>query len=72
MRESTMKAGDVVRKTPRRGVVKKLGSPLKCSNSELVREDQEIIKQVLKESTVNDKDRLGITSAKKIDTFYIL
>merc|ERR1711962_566849 len=39
LRESIMKDGDVVSKEPRRGIVKKLGTPSKCSKSELERED---------------------------------
>merc|ERR1712156_66035 len=46
LRESIMKDGDVVSKESRRGVVKKVGIPLKSSKSELEREeDQEIVKQ---------------------------
>ena len=55
-----------VRKTPRRGAAKKLLTPLERSKSELKREDQEIVKQVLKESTMNDEDCLGNKSAKKV------
>merc|ERR1711962_955306 len=65
LRESIMKDGDVVSKESRRGVVKKVGIPLKSSKSELEREDQEIVKQVLKESTVNDKSPLCELKAKK-------
>merc|ERR1711962_1043244 len=54
------------RKAPRRKVAKKLFTAVKCSKSELEREDQEIVKQVLEKSTVNNKDRLGNTSAKKV------
>ena len=66
LRESMMKDGDVVSKAPRREVVKKIGTPLKCSKSRLKREeDQEIVKQGLKESTVNDKSPLCELKAKK-------
>merc|ERR1711962_91743 len=65
LRESIMKDGDVVSKESRRGVVKKVGIPLKFSKSELEREDQEIEKQILKESTVNDKSPLCELKAKK-------
>merc|ERR1712156_409132 len=65
LRESIMKDGDVVSKESRRGVVKKVGIPLKSFKSELERENQEIVKQVLEKSTVNDKDSLGKANAKK-------
>merc|ERR1711962_1282696 len=52
------------RKAPRRKVAKKLFTAVKCSKSELEREDQEIVKQVLEKSTVNDKDSLGKSNAK--------
>ena len=66
LRESRMKDGDVASKAPRREVVKKLGTPLKCSKSRLEREeDQEIVNQVLTESTVNDKSPLCELKAKK-------
>merc|ERR1711962_1390405 len=65
LRESIMKDGDVVSKESRRGIVKKLGIPSKCSKSELERENQEIEKQILKKSTVNDKGSLGKANAKK-------
>ena len=55
-----------VRKAPRRRDATKLLTKVKCSKSELEREDQEIVKQVLKESTVNDKDCLSNTNAKKV------
>merc|ERR1711962_1975140 len=66
LRLSIMKDGDVVSKESRKGIVKKLGTPLECSKSELEREeDQEIVKQGLKESTVNDNSPLCELKAKK-------